>query len=323
MYKYSLDSTSKKFVCPRCEKKTFVRYFNNETNEYLESNLGRCDRESNCSYHKYPEKNNSSESFPIIVKKSKSIINSDQVAIHGRNFKRNNFIQFLKNFFAEDAIKVAILKYLIGTSSFWDGATVFWQINQKQEVVTGKVMLYNSETGKRVKQPFAHINWMHKVLKIEKFNLSQCLFGLHLINEYSGSTIAIVESEKSAIIMSILFPNYLWLATGSKSNFKMQLLEPIKKFKIITFPDNSEYCDWQKTCDELKGNGFDIICSKKSESEKYQKGFDLVDIYIELFKKNNSNSSINLIINSLSIVEKLKIKYPCFKLLINEFDLIG
>ena len=34
-FKYSLDKSSKKFICPSCGKRRFVRYINQITNEYL------------------------------------------------------------------------------------------------------------------------------------------------------------------------------------------------------------------------------------------------------------------------------------------------
>ena len=87
---------------------------------------------------------------------------------------------------------------------------------------------------------------MHKTLKIQNYELQQCLFGLHLINEHPEKTIALVESEKTTIIMSLFLPNYIWIATGSKGNFKIELLEPINNFKIIAYPDKSEDNDWNK-----------------------------------------------------------------------------
>ena len=54
IYKYSLEIGSKKFFCPNCGEKKFVKYLDNETNNYLSEDLGRCDRETNCGYHKKP-----------------------------------------------------------------------------------------------------------------------------------------------------------------------------------------------------------------------------------------------------------------------------
>lgn len=54
-YKYTLDNSNKKFVCPDCNKKTFVKFIETETGNYLADIFGRCDRESSCSYFKKPE----------------------------------------------------------------------------------------------------------------------------------------------------------------------------------------------------------------------------------------------------------------------------
>ena len=54
MFEYSLEKGSKKFVCPRCEQKTFVCYVSNQTGKHLSFDVGRCDRESKCGYHKKP-----------------------------------------------------------------------------------------------------------------------------------------------------------------------------------------------------------------------------------------------------------------------------
>lgn len=42
-YRYILDKSSKKFICPVCNKKKFVKFIDTETNEYLENDFGRCD----------------------------------------------------------------------------------------------------------------------------------------------------------------------------------------------------------------------------------------------------------------------------------------
>src|SRR5690606_19137921 len=126
-YRYSLEKGSKKHRCPRCAKKTFVRYVDNETGEYLPIELGRCDREQKCQYWEMPqgEFKNTYE-VKYTPPPPTSYHDYRLVSKSGRNFQQNNFVQFLKTLFSEDEVKDAILKYLIGTSKLWDGATVFW-----------------------------------------------------------------------------------------------------------------------------------------------------------------------------------------------------
>lgn len=288
MYKYSLDKSSKKFVCPSCGKKSFVKYINIEDNSYLEDKFGRCDRESSCKFQQNPKQNGVISEFakPIITKEA-STLQSDLIAKCGRNFRQNNFIQFLKPYFSEAEIKSVILKYMLGTSSHWEGSTVFWQVNSLNKIMTGKVMLFDVKTGKRIKTPFNHITWVHSILKLNDYVLKQCLFGLHLINESTKKQIAIVESEKTAFIMSLFLPNYIWMATGSKSNFKKEMLLPLKSYTILAYPDKSEFNDWNKTTLELQKEGFKISCSRFIEDKNVPDGTDLADIYLE--SRSNKN----------------------------------
>lgn len=53
-HRYTLEKGSKKHHCPDCNKKTFVKYIDTKTGDYLSEQYGRCDRESKCSYHLLP-----------------------------------------------------------------------------------------------------------------------------------------------------------------------------------------------------------------------------------------------------------------------------
>ncbi|NCC74622.1 MAG: hypothetical protein EOM06_14670, partial [Sphingobacteriia bacterium] len=54
-FKFELDRTSKKYTCPGCGNRTFVRYIDTETGELLPEKYGRCDREISCGYFSKPE----------------------------------------------------------------------------------------------------------------------------------------------------------------------------------------------------------------------------------------------------------------------------
>ena len=53
-YKYFLDRSSERCICPNCGKKTFVLYINNNTFRPLSSRVGKCDRINICGFHYTP-----------------------------------------------------------------------------------------------------------------------------------------------------------------------------------------------------------------------------------------------------------------------------
>lgn len=281
MYQNTLDKSSKKFICPNCGKRTFVRFVETESGKYLAENFGRCDRESECRYYAHPFNEKiyfRAFKTPEII--PTSYISSEIMSKTENNYEENNFVKFLLKHFDVKQVGKALEVYHIGTSKKWNGACVFWQIDNQNKIRTGKIMLYDKSNGKRIKEPYNHVNWSHKVLKIEDFNLKQCLFGLHRIIVELNKPIAIVESEKTAIIMSLVSPDFVWMATGSKGNFKFEMLKPIKKRNIVSFPDKGEYSNWLNKATELNSIGFKIGVSKILEQTDFENGFDLADYYI-------------------------------------------
>jgi hypothetical protein len=327
-YKYNLDRSSKKFLCPKCNKRTFVKYIEIVTNYYLSDDYGRCDRETNCGYYSTPrgELKNTFE-IKYIAPLEPSFHDYKLVTESGRNYKQNNFILFLTTIFSKDEVKQAILKYLIGTSKYWNGATIFWQIDNFNRVRHGKIMSFNPDTAKRIKNKEGKplINSVRSVLKLQNFNLNQSLFGLHLINESNTKTIALVESEKTAVIMSLFKPEYIWLSTGGKGGLKLEFLTPIKAYKIIAFPDKSEYKDWLNKAIELNNSGFKIVINDWLENQtNYATGTDFADVYINEIKSTNARQIVEISIDYTKTeltVHKLEQHTPEIRLLIDTFDL--
>jgi len=279
-YKYQLDKSSKKFNCPQCGKKRFVKYIEIETDHYAESQYGRCDRETNCGYSEYPN-NNSILSYDYIVPPPEKPSYIEKEILHKTltKYEINPLTTYLYSHYDEDEVNVTIDKYQVGTSNQFNNSTVFWQMDNTGNIRSGKIMDYDSTTGKRRKnkdgKPLIH--WVHSILEIPKYNLKQCLFGLHLLND-NVKQVAIVESEKTALIMSIEFPNYTWMSTGSLNGFKHEYLAPLKGTDIIAFPDKGGYNKWKETSEILNEKGFNIEVSKLLENKEYDDGWDLVDV---------------------------------------------
>lgn len=330
--KYILDKSSKKHRCPSCNKIRFVRYIDIETSLYLDEKFGRCDRETNCAYFVRP--NTDKSTIVSTAKNNSQYYNTTDSTIHNENKKvlqhslqrlvektlqrycNNNLYQSLITLFDEKEVDSIFKKYNIGTSKNWDGATVFWQIDNKNKIRTGKIMLFDKLNCKRVKVPFNHITWIHKKVILENFVLQQCLFGLHLI--YKSKKIAIVESEKTCIIMSLFLPEYTWLATGSKQNFKNEMLQPIKNIDITAFPDKGEFEDWSIRAIELNKIGYTIKISDYIEKQNLEVGTDLADVYISL---NNKKPSFDELSKDEKEVIRLSKENSNLLQLITTFDL--
>ncbi|WP_394354929.1 DUF6371 domain-containing protein [Flavobacterium soyangense] len=56
------------------------------------------------------------------------------------------------------------------------------------------------------------------------------------MNESKKKGIAIVQSEKTALMMSLFLSNYIWMATGGKGNFNKKMLLPQKKSHYFGVP---------------------------------------------------------------------------------------
>ncbi|MBO6589836.1 MAG: hypothetical protein JJ885_15285, partial [Muricauda sp.] len=90
-----------------------------------------------------------------------------------------------------------------------------------------------------------------------------------------------VESEKTAIVMSILSDKTTWMACGSKTAINEKMLEPLKDNAIILFPDKGSAGEWQQRVDKLIPKGFNIQVSRFLENEvELEDGKDIADLYL-------------------------------------------
>ena len=226
----------------------------------------------------------------------------------------------------------AASRYKLGLSK--DGAVVFWQIDEKNRVRTGKLMYYQPDCHRiKSKNP----TWVHTLMQStlpSGFELHRCLFGQHLLNSHpdplmgrgylneraTGGAVkpshigegldgvdvsfssflcarekdrlCIVESEKTAIILSELFPDFIWLACGGLQMFSAGMLAPLVDYKIILFPDTDTtgetYNKWKDIATQaLKLYQFKyplrISSLLESEASPVQKAkkIDIVDFLFE------------------------------------------
>jgi len=136
-------------------------------------------------------------------------------------------------------------------------------------------MKYDRQTGHRVKDEKVggKITWVHAILRLsqdpllrlpEEWALTQCLFGEHLLKQYPFKPVALVESEKTAVICSAFWQEYIWLATGGKSQLNDRL-QVLRGRKVVAFPDVDGYLEWKEKLSRVRG--LDIVVSDVLEKE--------------------------------------------------------
>ncbi len=287
-----------RYRCPSCQlkDKTFSLYIDTETGEHIHPTVGRCNRESNCGHHYTPKQyfQDNIISFdrpppkaykPRYVTSQPKLVSFIPTEVFKASLKAhetNHFVQFLISLFGVDVVNKLVSRYFIATSKHWKGATVFWQIDTQGKVRTGKIMLYSPTTGKRVKKLELPVYWVHKALKQPEFELRQCLFGEHLLINKT-KPVAIVESEKTAVIASVYLPQFIWVAVGSLTNLNAEKCSILKGRTVTLFPDLNGFDKWSSKAKELSHLAnftvSDLLERKATEAERKQ-GFDLADYLI-------------------------------------------
>ena len=355
MSNYSLQKykgTSTRHTCPHCGDRRSFAYYVDESGTPLHPSVGRCDHETGCGYHYTPKQYfrdhpecciTTDFSFdrrkmeqkikqplqptltgyipPYYVEKSQSV--------------HSNFFRFLSTLLAsyygskaKEVLKRLLEDYRLGATR--DGAVIFWQIDWENKVRTGKVMQYNPEDGHRVKDgQVSAVNWIHSILKrqrvlAEEWQLSQCLFGEHLLNVYPDKVVVLVESEKSAVIGSAIFPDYVWLATGGKSQLREEKLRVLTGRTVLLFPDADGYAEWKQRVGSMtccKAVVSDII-ERNATPEQKAAHIDIADWIVFQIRESRINCTADHLIEAERILRRMVEKNPVLQKLIDDFDLV-
>ncbi|MDD3946132.1 MAG: DUF6371 domain-containing protein, partial [Bacteroidales bacterium] len=134
------------------------------------------------------------------------------------------------------------------------------------------------------------ITWVHAVLRQsadpllrlpDGWELTQCLFGEHLLKQYPFKPVALVESEKTAVICSAFWPEYIWLATGGKSQLNDRL-QVLRNRKVVAFPDVDGYLEWKEKLSQVRGLDIAVsdVLEKNATFEDRANHVDIADLLI-------------------------------------------
>ena len=184
--------------------------------------------------------------------------------------EQNTLVRWLRTGISWDSVQrkridQVLNDYHVGTNRR-NGMTIFWQIDEQQQVHTGKMMLYRPD-GHRDRDSHYNFDWIHSALfrdqrlpqwDEDKQEARPTLFGLHLLNRFGpNATVNIVESEKTALIMAIAYGNHqqqVWMACGGLEMLNRERLKPIieQHRRIVLYPDRDGIDRWRAKMENLR-----------------------------------------------------------------------
>lgn len=278
-YKWRLKKGGRKEICPACGQKRFVPYVATADGVTKAGpEFGRCDRETSCGYNRYPDKQPTTEIKPAPVKITTPLRFFPSVV----RTRKSNLFDYVVNIIGVDEALQAWDAYKVGRTQ--DGRTLFWQIDINGEVRAGKAIKYKPD-GHRDKQTVPPVAWAHKLREFAEMKqgdeLQQCFFGEHLLKD--NKPVAVVESEKTAVVLSAFFPAWTWLACGGSQNLKnADKNKVLAGRKVMLIPDNNQYSAWYDIALKYKFSISDVM-------EKYPifEGADVLDLITEAHEKFN------------------------------------
>lgn len=271
-YKYQLRRSGWKEICPNCGKRRFVPYVLTEDNETIVNpEWGRCDRENSCGYWVKPNGN------PVVQNPKTKKPETPMWVDMPRNLgKENSLWQYAKWLVGGDKALTAFEQYTILTA--YDDGCVFLQIDFDGDIRAGKIIRYKD--GHRVKNGLP-VRWLHKDKHYKQFvhgdTLKQCFFGEVLLSIRPFDPVAIVESEKTALLMSAIRPEYVWLATGGSCGLHNAEKTKVLDGRDVTlFPDNGMYLKWRQIAIP---KGWKVNEECLPANEHLAAGYDILDLY--------------------------------------------
>lgn len=270
---------SKKDVCPACGKRRFVPYVSARDHRTpAGAEFGRCDREQNCGYYRYPTGEREPNVPRVELPRLAPIRFAPSIVCPSSHSALFTYAAHLVGTAAAVEVWRA---YRIGTTP--EGRAIFWQINKQGEAVAGKAILYDAY-GHRNKEAAPPVNWLHKMRYYAPYvsggELVQCFFGEHLLRECKDDPVVIVESEKTAALLSAILPQFVWLASGGSQGLKNSYKnKALQGRDVLLIPDHGQRWNWQTAA---SANGW-RICTYCDAFPIFD-GCDILD-YVDSMRK--------------------------------------
>jgi len=217
------------------------------------------------------------------------------------NYESNNLLLSLKHDYDEKLVIETMKKYKVGTSKSWKGTPIYWYIDIQGRVCSGQIKNDNCLNKKsmgfdKILLSDSILSELYKKEIIDKdFNQKLVFFGEHLLAD-NKKPIAIVESEKTAIIASMQYPNYTWIATGKISKLNYDRTRILIGKNVTLCPKNDTFNSWYNVAAQY---GFKLSLLVKNDF------FEMNGSYLS----NAGNELSECIMNLFQVEEYFK-NYP-------------
>ena len=224
--------------------------------------------------------------------------------------KRNTFVDFLSTLFDEAQVAAAVERYCIGGDS--QGRTIFPNIDTEGRCVGGAVIPYlpsgHRDRGKKPSTIHAELKKKNKTFPPQG---DQVLFGSHLLRLYPTASVGVVEAQKSAVILSIVYPHIIWVATAGKTNFNERMVAPIYDRNVVAYPDMDGVQEWTERASALPFQNIRISqWWRLAEGNKD----DIVDVVLRAVEEEKRPYSVPDIITTHFHTEAVMTLCQTFKL---------
>ena len=215
-----------------------------------------------------------------------------------------------------------------------NGHTIFWQMDEKGQVRTGKMMKYRQD-GHRDKVVAWNFDWIHATLSRhwdeehhemtdeppypfpdiynpDKQEPHITFFGMHLLNRYPNATIKLVESEKTAMLMAIAYGNHamqLWMACGGLEMMNRERLKPLidQGRRIILYPDRDGIDKWRVKAEQMHYDRLSIDTEPVTKwwlPEDGEKA-DIADVVVRIINSSNELKTSEEVIEHMPLAKPL------------------
>ena len=242
---------------------------------------------------------------------------------------QDNLVRWIRMGIKWDTIQRKRVEEMIGLYDVGHGKhghTIFWQIDEKGRLRTGKMMKYR-EDGHRDKEAKWNFDWIHATLSrhwdAERQEMTDeppypfpqlydpsrqeaqiTFFGYHLLNHWKrkdiDQAVCIVESEKTALLMAIAYGNHpqqVWMACGGIENINRDKLEPIieQRRRIILYPDRDGIEKWNIKAEQLHYDRVVVDTTPVVKWWKPQDGeeADIADVVIRAINESQPLTTIS------------------------------